>query len=100
MDWLLVRTNQLYTLVGHRMHEGEKQVKRNLAGRRTVHPTTFFHFHPTQLVLRRSKTIGKLYPKADGPYRVTKVSGQYGQRVTIELVEGETGRRPLVVHAS
>ena len=75
-------------------------MKRNLAGCRTVNPTTFFHFHPTQLVLRRTKTIGKLYPKAEGPYRVIKVSGRYGQRVTIELVEGEAGRKPLAVHAS
>ena len=75
-------------------------MKKDLEGRRTVNPTTFFHFHPTQLVLRRTKTIGKLYPKVEGPYRVTEVSGRYGQQVTIELVEGETDRRPLVVHAS
>ena len=82
------------------MDDQEKKVKRYLAGRRMVHPTTFFHFHPSQLVLRRRKMVGKLYPKADGPYRVKEVRGKFGQRVTIELVEGAAGRKPLVVHAS
>ena len=82
------------------MNDQEKKVKRYLAGRRMVHPTTFFHFHPSQLVLRRRKMVGKLYPKADGPYRVKEVRGKYVQRVTIELVEGSAGRKPLLVHAS
>ena len=51
-------------------------------------------------MLRRRKTIGKLHPKADGSYRVIAVGGQYGQRVTIELLEGGPWYRPLTIHAS
>ncbi len=40
--------------------------------------------------------MGKLAPKMDGPYRVTKVAGRFFQRVTMV---GPSGR-PLTCHAS
>ena len=40
-------------------------------------------FEPGHLVLRRTRAIGKLEPRRDGPYEVVKTDGQLRQRVTI-----------------
>jgi hypothetical protein len=69
---------------------------------RGEHPTTVFHFTPGQLVLRRVKRLGKIAPKADGPYRVVAVKGLLGQRVMIspEAPMSKRKRDLLEVHAS
>ena len=43
-------------------------------------------FEPGHLVLRRTRSIGKLEPRRDGPYEVRATSGQLRQRVTIRRV--------------
>jgi hypothetical protein len=52
--------------------------------------------------MRRCKRIGKLAPKADGPYRVEGVRGLLGQRVAITPIGGAHKRKRamLEVHAS
>jgi hypothetical protein len=69
---------------------------------RGEYPTTLFHFRVGELVMRRCKRIGKLAPKADGPYRVEGVRGLLGQRVAITPVGGTHKRKRamLEVHAS
>ena len=49
---------------------------------------TLFFFEPGTYVLRRSRAIGKLAPKRDGPYKVETVTGQMKQRVTIRSPDG------------
>ena len=46
--------------------------------------------------------MGKLAPKADGPYKVVAVHGKLGQRVAITPVDGVSKRKRemLEVHAS
>ena len=34
-------------------------------------------------MLKRCKHLSKTAPRAEGPFRVVRVSGQYGQRITI-----------------
>ena len=70
-----------------------RQHIRRLADKRrdhdAAHPETLFHYQPGELVWRRTKgwsAGGKLAPKAVGPYRVLRVKGVLGQRVTIEAV--------------
>ena len=43
-------------------------------------------FKPGLLVLRRTRLIGKLEPRRDGPYEVRATSGQLRQRVTIRRI--------------
>ena len=57
---------------------------------------TLFLFSVGQYVLRRGRSIGKLAPKMDGPYRVLGVTGRLFQRVTMV---GSSGR-PTTCHAS
>ena len=64
-------------------------------------PTVLFHYLPGQLVLRRQRTFSKLEAPTSGPFRARSVTGAYRQRVLIEPVENDTGRRRrLTVHAS
>ena len=46
--------------------------------------------------------MGKLAPKADGPYKVVAVRGKFGQRVAITPVDGVNKQKKemLEVHAS
>ena len=73
--------------------------RRSMAGE---YPTTMFHFRVGQLVLRRARHLGKLSPKAEGPYRVVAVKGLLGQRVAIapEGAGSKRRRDMLEVHAS
>jgi len=41
------------------------------------HLETLFHFKPGDLVLRRTKVLGKLASKAEGPYVVVKIGGSF-----------------------
>ena len=41
------------------------------------HLETLFHFKPGDLVLRRTKVLGKLASKAEGPYIVVKIGGSF-----------------------
>lgn len=38
---------------------------------------TLFHFSPGDQVLRRRKALGKLEAKAEGPFEVVRVGGQF-----------------------
>ena len=48
---------------------------------------TLFHFRKGDKVLRRQKVVGKIASRADGPYLVDKVEGQFLQKVTIRPLE-------------
>ena len=71
------------------------------------HLETLFHFKPGDLVLRRTKVLGKLASKAEGPYVVVKIGGSFHQRVTIAPEQVQVGPKRkrnrdkrLVVHTS
>jgi hypothetical protein len=36
---------------------------------------TLFHYRVGDLVLRRRKVLGKIAPRAEGPYKIIKIGG-------------------------
>ena len=54
-------------------------------------PLTLFHFGVGDKVLQRQKTISKLAAKAEGPFLVVRVGGNYRQRITIQPLESLVG---------
>lgn len=67
-----------------------------------VNPTLLFYFEPGQIVTRRHRAFSKMDPRTTGPFRVRSIGGVYRQKVTIEPLEDDTGkrRRRVTVHAS
>lgn len=57
---------------------------------------TLFIYRIGQYVLRRSRSVGKLAPRMDGPFRITGVAGRMFQRITMVGTSG----RALTCHAS
>ena len=53
-----------------------ERMLKNEASTENMH--TMFHFKVGDLVLRRAKNIGKTKARAQGPYRVMKITGRYG----------------------
>lgn len=104
MEGLLDRAQRIREATTARLLKRDRLTRAAMRQRAMAgeYPATMFHFRVGQLVMRRSRHLGKLVPKADGPYRVVTVGGLLGQRVAITPVGPCPKRRRsmLEVHAS
>ena len=79
-DWVHQRAITLYQLVLTRRTKAYTRLLARFKRLEKSHQplSTISIFKEGDLVLRRSRVMGKLQAKADGPYRVLKVAGQFG----------------------
>jgi hypothetical protein len=71
--------NTIRKLANLRMSKLELALHRRLRReeKSTENMETLFHFRVGDEVMRRRKVLGKIAPKAEGPYKVIKVGGSF-----------------------